>query len=168
MIPELAFAYDPLVVLRRECHPDLRDTNVYDFGLALLRPLINLQTTFKAQRIENLARLRSVHSVCQLRKLLNDLFDPTLRRIFITNILDSNDLAIIFGANSLQQGGLIYSDPIKRPWMMRIDGVATTETGVDFIVYIPADLDTEDARDGLTEQIEKYKLLTSTWKFELI
>lgn len=168
MITELAFAYDPEVVLRRECHPKLRDTNVEDFGKALVQPLINLQTQFKAQRLENLAKLRSVHSVCQLRKLLNDKFDSILRRIYITNVLDVNDLAIIFGANSLQQGGLIYSNPVKRPWMMRIDSVTTAETGVDFVVFIPADLDNEDAKDGITELVEKYKLLTSTWKFELI
>lgn len=168
MITESLFNPNLDRVVTRECHPDLRGTDVLDFALALIGPLKGINNDFKEQREANLKNLRFIRSTCQFVKLLNDLFDASARRIEIVNKLNPSDESIIYGVESLQPSALIYGLDDNPAWQMTIDNVDADTDLVNFIVQIPAAINTELIKDQITEIIEKYKLLTTTWTFEII
>ena len=63
----------------------LRQTLHVRWLWALLRPLEVLHETWLKMRAENLYKLQHSGQVCYLRKVLNDRFDPELRRIYIND-----------------------------------------------------------------------------------
>lgn len=94
-------------------------------------PLEKVLDTFNYNRNDNLYNLAHNGQVCYLRAALNDRFDPQLRRI---EILDGNQY----------QRQYIYTDGEMKPKFLGTiflyDDSDYGDTGVDFIVKVPAGL----------------------------
>ena len=168
ILAESYFQPDLDKVITQECHPDLRGTNVLDFALALIAPLKAINEDFKANRAKNLSDLRVVRSTIQFEEFLNNEHDPEERRIRIINILPAMDESIIHGVGSQAASSLMYGISENPAWQMILKGLDADADPVNFIVQIPSALDTESIRDQITEFIEKFKLLTTNWIFEVV
>ena len=76
--------------LGNEMPPELRDPaqQNYNFLQAMILPVKYLYTNFTTYRIATEKKMRYNGQIIVLENLLNDLFDPTQRRIIIINAAD--------------------------------------------------------------------------------
>ena len=118
-------------------------------------PLIKIMDDFNFNRNQNLYNLAHNGQVCYLRKALNDRFDIAQRRI---KIIFFNDTATTE----------IYTDGEKKPKflgrMYLRDDADYSDTGVDFVVLIPAGLNYNDYE--MRALIDFYKLASKRYKIQ--
>ncbi|MFC0344061.1 hypothetical protein [Epilithonimonas hispanica] len=104
-------------------------------------------------RTDNLYKLNHNSQICYLRKALNDRFDSSLRRIVIAS-----------GNTYTRQ--YIYTDAEQKPkWLGTIylhGDEDYSDTGVDFIVKVPQDL--QFSIYEMTALIDYYKLASKRYK----
>ena len=134
----------------------LRKSWVTAFPMAMVAPLISIYDDWVKMRADHLYRLKHNGQVCYLRKSLNDLFDVSLRRIYIGN------------GNQFQRK-YIYTHAEDRPeYLGRMFIHSRTDyadTGVDFIVYVPTeivDLQLHELYahiDWYKEGVKRYKIV---------
>ena len=121
--------FNKLVVLNQPTF--LRKNVMVAFLHALIFPIKKLYYQWFIYRNENLRKLTHNGQVCYLRKVLNDTFDPSLRRIEIHNGNKYNRVYIYTTPeHSPHYLGTIYLHPNSD----------YADTGVDFIVKAPQDL----------------------------
>lgn len=134
----------------------LRKSRLVAFPFALVVPLIAIYDDWVRMREDHLYRLEHNGQICYLRKSLNDIFDVSLRRIYIGN------------GNQFDRK-YIYTNAEQKPQFLgtmfihsRLD---YADTGVDFIVYVPStivDLQLYELRahiDWYKEGSKKYKIV---------
>ena len=96
-----------------------------------ITPIITLHDRFKKKRESDLYKLSHNGQVCYLRKVLNDEFDPDLRRIEIT---DGNRYTPQY----------IYTEAEEKPkflgTMYLRDDSVYGDTGADFLVLLPFEI----------------------------
>ena len=118
-------------------------------------PLIKVVDDFNFNRNQNLYNLAHNGQVCYLRKVLNDRFDIAQRRI---KIIDGNQYKREY----------IYTDGEKKPRflgrMYLRDDADYSDTGVDFVVLIPAGLNYNDYE--MRALIDFYKLASKRYKIQ--
>ena len=118
-------------------------------------PLIKVVDDFNFNRNQNLYNLAHNGQVCYLRKALNDRFDIAQRRI---KIIDGNKYKREY----------IYTDGEQKPrflgTMYLRDDADYSDTGVDFIVLIPAGLNYNDYE--MRALIDFYKLASKRYKIQ--
>lgn len=118
-------------------------------------PLIKVVDDFNFSRNQNLYNLAHNGQVCYLRKVLNDRFDIAQRRI---KIIDGNQYKREY----------IYTDGEKKPrflgTMYLRDDADYSDTGVDFVVLIPAGLNYNDYE--MRALIDFYKLASKRYKIQ--
>lgn len=107
----------------------LRKVVLVGFIEVIKSPLIAVYDDWVAMRTSNLYKIAHTGQVCYLRKSLNDAFDSSLRRIYIANT-NQFDREYIYTRAEQQPKflGTMYLHS-------RTD---FADTGVDFIVYVPA------------------------------
>lgn len=118
-------------------------------------PLQVMQNDFEKNRTNNIYKLIHNGQVCYLRKVLNDTFDNTERRIFITDGGDKNVL-------------LIHRDSdqklVELPVIVHRDS-DYGDSGYDFIVVVPATLNfTQEVELHMKSVINFYKLAGKRYK----
>ena len=122
---------------------------------ALHFPLIKVVDDFNFNRNQNLYNLAHNGQVCYLRKALNDRFDIAQRRI---KIIDGNKYKREY----------IYTDGEKKPKFLGTiylrDDADYSDTGVDFVVLIPAGLNYNDYE--MRALIDFYKLASKRYKIQ--
>ena len=118
-------------------------------------PLIKVVDDFNFNRNQNLYNLAHNGQVCYLRKVLNDRFDIAQRRI---KIIDGNQYKREY----------IYTDGEKKPRFLGTiylhDDADYSDTGVDFVVLIPAGLNYNDYE--MIALIDFYKLASKRYKIQ--
>ena len=127
----------------------------------IIRPWIELMTEnveiiyyqWTLNRNNNIYDLAHNSQICYLRKALNDRFDPSLRRITISS------------GNAFKRQ-YIYTDGEQKPkWLgtIYLHGDEDYEdTGVDFIVKVPTDL--QFSIYAMTALVDFYKLASKRYK----
>ncbi len=109
----------------------LRKVRIVKFLSVLLEPINKLYYQWFLFRKDNLYKLSNTGQVCYLRKVLNDTFDPSQRRIEIHNGNKYSRVYIYTTAeHSPHYLGVMYLHPNSD----------YADTGVDFIVKAPQDL----------------------------
>ncbi|QHN64839.1 hypothetical protein [Bergeyella cardium] len=118
-------------------------------------PLQKVLDDFHFERKQNLYNLSHNGQMCYLRKVLNDKFDISERRIKIT---DGNRFKRQY----------IYTDGEQKPkflgTMCLRDDADYEDTGVDFIVLIPARLQHDEYE--MEALIDFYKLASKRYKIQ--
>lgn len=120
-------------------------------------PLAIIHSEFSSNRAANLYNLAHNGQVCFLRKALNDAFDQSLRRIYIT---DGNRF----------ERQYIYTNAEQQPkylgkmYLRQADDYA--DTGVDFRVVVPDGFDLNGNIHQLKAMIDFYKLASKRYKIE--
>ncbi|CAA0260776.1 hypothetical protein R8G64_13105 [Tenacibaculum maritimum] len=109
----------------------LRKPKMISWLQVLVSPIASLHYKFQQKRELDLYKLAHNGQVCYLRKVLNDAFDPSKRRIEITD-----------GSRFTPQ--YIYTEAEEKPTylgeMYLRDESVYEDTGVDFIVLLPFEI----------------------------
>lgn len=109
----------------------LRKSKLVAWLKVLVSPIDTLHYNFRQKRAKDLYNLAHNGQVCYLRKVLNDSFDPTLRRIQIT---DGNRFTPQYIYTEAEQ-----KDKYLGAMYLRDDSVFA-DTGVDFLVLVPLEV----------------------------
>lgn len=124
----------------------IRTTDIIALIQSLIAPLVDLYDQWVGYRAANLYRLAHNGQVCHLRKVLNDTFDSSDRRI---QILDGNKFNREY----------IYTPPEKDPKYLGTLYLRPSsdyaDTGVDFIVLVP---------NGLQFNIDDMKAMVNYYR----
>lgn len=119
-------------------------------------PLIEIVDKFNFNRVDNLYNLAHNGQVCYLRGALNDRFDPSQRRIKITD-------------GNRYKREYIYTDGEQKPRYLGTiylrDDADYGDTGVDFIVEIPQGLNYNQFE--MKYLIDFYKLASKRYKIQV-
>lgn len=119
-------------------------------------PLIEIVDKFNFNRNDNLYNLAHNGQVCYLRGALNDRFDPSQRRIKITD-------------GNRYKREYIYTDGEQKPRFLGIiylrDDADYGDTGVDFIVEIPQGLIYNQFE--MKYLVDFYKLASKRYKIQV-
>ena len=122
----------------------------------LAAPLHKLLYDFQQARTADLYNLAHNSQVCYLRKVLNDEFDPQLRRIKIED-----------GKRNARR--YIYQRNVNRPLyigkVFLYQRGAYIDGGVDFVVVLPQGLEYD--RYKLEALVNFYKLAGKRWTIEI-
>lgn len=122
----------------------------------LATPLHKLLYDFQQARTADLYNLAHNSQVCYLRKVLNDEFDPQLRRIKIED-----------GKRNARR--YIYQRNVNRPLyigkVFLYQRGAYIDGGVDFVVVLPQGLEYD--RYKLEALVNFYKLAGKRWTIEI-
>ena len=130
----------------------------YSFEMvkAFLLNIVGVNAFYDSQRVTWIFNANSTGQVMVLENLLNQTFDPTLRRIYISGSTDTN--AIRVALNITEDSNLYFGvsdsgDPANTHEAVPL---FSESTGVmyDFVVFYPAGMDTIRLRDV----IEFYKI----------
>jgi hypothetical protein len=93
-----------------------------------------------------------------LEKMLNDKCDPILRRIYIT--LPEPQSKFYFSLNGEPEMRYFSEDTY---FMFKNSGYA-----YDFCVFLPSDIESEETTNKVTALLNKYKLLSKTFKIQYV
>lgn len=124
----------------------LRKPKMIAFVKSLVAPIVNLHQAFLKKQASDEFILNHNGQVCYLRKALNDLFDNNLRRI---RIGDGNQFERQYIYTRAEQ------KPVYLGKMYLKDRSDYADTGVDFIVYVPNELLSDEIE--LENWINKFK-----------
>lgn len=131
----------------------LRKERMRAWLFTLLSPLKSLQYSFIIKRKKDIQTLGYNGQKCYLRKALNDAFDDALRRI---EIVEGNKFSRQY----------IYTRGEQKPrflgTMYLRDRADYADTGVDFLVLIPKDL--EGRKVEINALVNYYKLASKIFK----
>jgi hypothetical protein len=134
---------------------------------SIVSPLQTLHTLFISKRRQDHYKLAHNGQVCYLRKVLNDSFDPTLRRI---QIVDGNRY------NSMY----IHTEAELKPKFLKTihlrDESVYQNTGVDFLVLLPKqvyEIQKTQIQNSVRfydveSVVEYYKLASKRYKIQLL
>ncbi|WP_199118721.1 hypothetical protein [Pedobacter sp. ASV28] len=125
---------------------------------SLVAPLVSVQQSWYVKRLDNLYKLDHNGQICYLRKALNDAFDPSLRRIYIT---DGNKYTRAY----IYTNGEQQTKYLGKMHLRQVDDYA--DTGVDFRVIMPSDFSLPSNIYQLRALIDFYKLASKRYLIEL-
>lgn len=132
----------------------LRKVGLIAWLEAMIEPIRQIQYDFVQKRQDTFYNLEHNGQAFSLRKILNDKFDPTQRRI---KILDGNQFNRTY----------LYTEPeLKTRYLGEIALYQDTDyadTSVDFIVQIPKSVYVQYEVEGI---INYYKLASKRFKIE--
>ena len=147
------------------------------FGLikSLVLPIITLHSDFLAQRRSNIFQANHTGQVCYLRGMLNDAFDATLRRIYISDaealewtMLYKKELFNTAGgkhplmlgkADSTANGVMVFSGGVR---LVSKQG-SVGAIGSDFAVMIPLALRGAVDESRVVSLVNIYKLASKRY-----
>jgi len=124
----------------------------------LVTPIITLHQQWYLKREDNLNRLRHNGQVCYLRKALNDNFDPSLRRITLT---EGNKYTRKYIYTNIEQRAQYLGTKYLR------QSADYADTGVDFRVVVPQGFDLINNKYQLQALVDFYKLAGKRYIIEV-
>lgn len=136
---------------------DLRNTLMINWLQSVIIPISIIYSAFVNNRESNIYKLAHNCQVCYLTKVLNDAFDSTLRRIYITN-------------GNLYARQFIYTNVEHQPkylgtmYLRQNDDYA--DAGIDFRVVLPIGFDLAGNVHQLRALIDYYKLASKAYKIQ--
>jgi len=134
--------------------PDLREVKLMALIKCYLKPITDLHYSWTQIRNRNIYILEHNWQTCYMRGALNDKFDPDLRRIYITDGV-LNDTTYVY-TEAEEQDLHVYTESEDSPIWIYTEA-ETANIGVDFIVYVPAEIMATQFYEVHAE-IELYKL----------
>lgn len=147
--------YDRLVLL---CLPTfLRKNNIVSFLRSVIVAIKYLYVVFRNNQNANLYKLAHNGQVCYLRKVLNDTFDPGLRRIKIVEGLAFAQQYIYTSAE--QQKKYLGTMYLRQ-------STDYADTGVDFRVVVPDGYDLSSVIHQMKSMVDYYKLTSKRYKIQ--
>lgn len=124
---------------------------------SLVVPVQMIYSSFMNNRAANLYNLAHNSQVCYLRKVLNDVFDPDLRRIRITD-------------GQKHDPKYIYTRGEQRPKYLGTMFLRRREDyisdGIDFRVIIPIGFALQPVQHQMKATIDFYKLASKRYSIE--
>lgn len=129
----------------------------------LLTPLKTDYADFLAYRSTQLYECYITGQTIQLQRILNDKYDPDLRRIIIIHSLD-NDVNLFLDAENQPDEDLILyvdSEGESDTLLLYLDNEAGGVLPVDFRVLVPISLSSFETM--ITQLIRKYALIDKTF-----
>lgn len=117
----------------------------------LMSPLIRVYGFFRINRDRNLYRLRHGHSVAHLRALINDRYDPAMRRITVTDAPLDYQPTMVYKTIE-NQPVYLYQPAENSPKFLWTDEEVNFG-GIDFVVNVPVSLvyDQQEMRAFINE-----------------
>lgn len=132
-----------------------RDIITITYLKSLLKPIDKIHYLWYNWRIDNIYKLEHTGQVCSLRGSLNDRFDPNLRRIYIGDG-QLNETTYVHTEAEYQELHTNIEAEDNDDTMYVYTEAETADTGLDFIVYVPAEIVNAEIH-ALTAHIEFYK-----------
>jgi hypothetical protein len=136
----------------------MREPIMVSYLWALISPIDSLYYKWSLFRNDNLYKLEHTGQICYLRKVLNDRFDVSERRIYI-------------GDGNRYERQYLYTTAENRPrylgTMYLHQNSDYADTGVDFIVYAPIEIINTSPYE-LKALIDFYKMGGKRYKIEAI
>ncbi|WP_299713676.1 hypothetical protein [uncultured Tenacibaculum sp.] len=133
-----------------------RKTKIVNYLKSLIKPLVELYQTFQKFRSETLYKINHNGQVVYLQKVLNDRFDKTLRRIYISDGLFNNPTYIY----PYEDQKDIY---LNTQYIFNQTELEFKD--VDFVVVLPSDITVSDEENiRMRSLINYYKLASKTYK----
>jgi hypothetical protein len=136
----------------------LRQVIQFAWLKAVIAPVKYIYGLFMANRVNNLYYLAHNSQVCYMEAALNDTFDNTLRRIYITDGADEYPIyeALISETEYIYEGlasevGGLYANVLYEP----LAAETVIEEGTGFVVHVPAAILNVAY---MTAQIDAYRL----------
>lgn len=128
-----------------------------------VKPLVRLIHELRTYRMATRYRLRHNGQVCKLRGVLNDEFDPELRRITIEDAdssVNNIEASTIF-CRQLERWAMV---PLRcnGPLLIHREGFSGT-SGYDFWVNVPEELRSPQSETRMKAIINKYKLASKRY-----
>lgn len=141
----------------------LRKPFIYALLYCLTKPILTIYNLFMQQRNTNLYLVNITPQVCRLRKLLNDTFDPDLRRIYISD-------------GQVNEWTIVYSHLLFNPYygkqplwlspngyyLLSKQGIVSA-IGFDFAVLVPLALRNNNNHNQLVSLLNTYKLASKRY-----
>jgi len=157
----------------------LRQTRLYAFLEATTMPFQTLLSAFKSNRLNNIYVVNMNGQVCRLRRMLNDNFDFSTRRIYIKNGYTSDWLKVwrqdTF--NNEDNGQIVLTEKasstvtsvtgnkthnVNDPVMVYKQG-SVGSIGYDFFVVVPEALRASFDENRMRVLIDEYKLVSKRY-----
>jgi hypothetical protein len=133
------------------CLPSpIRKFRLFAYIRALCTPLKQLHTQFILLKNSAYFDLKYNGQVCFLRGCLNDVFDPTLRRILIEDGIEEGFVYIFLESEN---------QPFYLPSFL-------TGSEADFVVLVPSEY--ANQIDVITAFVQKFKLYSKSFKIKFI
>lgn len=136
------------------------------FVAVLLQPIVQAHNVLLAFRADSLYKVRHNSQKCYMQAMLNDAFDPELRRIRIANTVFKT--AVYFYEPEENREVFFYEPADNKPVYFNEPSEFVGE-GVDFSVLVPPDLQpgTEQAETAMLTKmrglIDYYKLYSKNY-----
>lgn len=125
---------------------------------SLLVPIASIHYQWKQKRLADWYKIEHTGQVCRLRKVLNDALDVSQRRIYI-------DEGNSFGRKYIYTRA--ENKPVFLGKMFIYQNSDYTDTGVDFIVFVPKEIINTQIHE-LNALITFYKLASKRYKIQPI
>lgn len=119
------------------------------FAKAFVKPFVTIHAKWLQQRKSDLFILAHNGQVCYMRGALNDIFDPSLRRIYIDGTGGDANRNYIF-VPAEQRPRYLGTMYLRQPLELADDGA-------DFYVYVPAEIMATQSFE-VNAQINLYRL----------
>ena len=136
----------------------LRKKVIIAFLNAFSTPISRMHAEFLTLKMEWDYRLDHNGQVFSLEKVLNDKFDPNLRRIFITTV-DFQDISYVGNRDNVEQ---VYISAPQHLDTLHIGNAPQYMDQADFIVHVPADI-LSASEILIRNTIETYKIAGKTY-----
>lgn len=143
-----------VLVLQTFC----RSPRVLAFVQTLTAPIATIHQQWYVMRLDNIYKLNHNGQICYLRKALNDAFDPSLRRILITD-------------GNRHERQYIYTNGEQQPkylgstYLRQVGDYA--DTGADFRVVVPQGFDLANNIYQFRALVDFYKLAGKRYLIEV-
>lgn len=149
-MPQFRIDIDRLTVLLLPTF--MRTAIVYALARAMVQPLSTLQGMFASHRASNLYNAGHNGQTCHLRGMLNDAFDPLLRRITIDDT-ERHEFMFVYHETDDKP---LWAEKEPAAVLLVSERYATGE-GVDFAATVPGDISIA-ARPQMVSMLNYYKL----------
>lgn len=136
----------------------LRQSIVFAFLDAMIKPIKSLHYLFILNRSANSYRLGITPQVCYLEKMLNDRFDNRHRRIYI---IDGTFYESTYLYTNSENINLYAFTEEENKDLYFLTADETGSKDVDFIVFVPLSLDFNEPE--MKALLEIYKLASKTY-----
>lgn len=130
---------------------------------ALVTPINQLHTIFLYYRANVIYRINITPQICYLEQLLNDRFDIQQRRIRIRKPVAREPLVLFQKVENKPVALFTKAEDQHQVLWQRAESQMFT---VDFIVEVPVFVSFDLAE--LTEMVNTYKLLSKTFKVQIV
>lgn len=131
---------------------------LHDLIAALQSPLVNAHVSFTILKRDTDTRLMHDGRVFSLRKILNDKFDPGLRRIDVVDAIVPDENYI---GNKDNQNVTYISTALAQQDIQYIGNAPQYMAAYDFVVTIPIDITDQTA--AIKQVVSEYKQAGKTF-----